>query len=259
MAPIYRGDTEVLEGQLKLGNTDVKEVYLGSEKIWPAGPPPGVDNILWEPSKDPAPLNMVPTLTVTRNASVPSGTPPNIASTTVEHNWSKYEQTGKIVVNAINPSAYQYIINPQMRLRFMVRDWVVGPTDLNCYIRMTIGVTSSRADYVRGAPSHILEGELSFGGKKQTILSQTGEYFGTSGLTFTTTQTINEYIENRQYLDFTHTWCQGNSSNYNRFVNGSNISYMSIKKIEAIAAGRRRPIRDALKERLTMTREGDES
>lgn len=36
--PIYRGDTEVLTGQLKLGNTDVKEVYLGTEKIWPPKP-----------------------------------------------------------------------------------------------------------------------------------------------------------------------------------------------------------------------------
>jgi len=38
MAPIYKGDTEVLDGQLKIGNQDVKEVYLGSEKIWPPIP-----------------------------------------------------------------------------------------------------------------------------------------------------------------------------------------------------------------------------
>ena len=34
--PIYKGTQEI--SALKLGNQDVKEVYLGSEKIWPTGP-----------------------------------------------------------------------------------------------------------------------------------------------------------------------------------------------------------------------------
>ena len=38
MAPIYKGDKEILDGQLKLGNQDVKEVYLGTQKIWPPKP-----------------------------------------------------------------------------------------------------------------------------------------------------------------------------------------------------------------------------
>ena len=46
MAPIYKGDTEVLDGQLKIGNQDVKEVYLGSEKIWP--PEPKIETVIYE-------------------------------------------------------------------------------------------------------------------------------------------------------------------------------------------------------------------
>ena len=37
--PIYKGSTEVTAGNLKLGSKDVKEVYLGSEKIWPSAAP----------------------------------------------------------------------------------------------------------------------------------------------------------------------------------------------------------------------------
>lgn len=33
--PIYRGSTKVEVGQLKIGDQDVKEVYLGATKIWP--------------------------------------------------------------------------------------------------------------------------------------------------------------------------------------------------------------------------------
>ena len=33
--PIYRGGTKVEVGQLKIGDQDVKEVYLGATKIWP--------------------------------------------------------------------------------------------------------------------------------------------------------------------------------------------------------------------------------
>ena len=33
--PIYRGSTKVEVGQLKIGDQDVKEVYLGAIKIWP--------------------------------------------------------------------------------------------------------------------------------------------------------------------------------------------------------------------------------
>lgn len=56
MAPIYKGNTEVLEGQLKLGNQDVKEVYLGSEKIWP--PAPKVNTVIYE--HDVSPVAVVP-------------------------------------------------------------------------------------------------------------------------------------------------------------------------------------------------------
>ena len=246
--PIYKGSTEVTTGNLKLGNQDVKEVYLGAEKVWPAGPPPGVDNVLWTPSKDPAPLNMEPTLTVTRNARVPSGTPPNIASTTVLQGYiPNYYQQSNLRVHSTNPSGYTAMQNPQMRVRFMVRDWVVGPTDLNCYIRMTLSVSSSPPDYTSGTPTHRLEGELSFGGAKKKIVDMSGGGFYSNNVTFTTTQTINEYIENRQYLDFTHTWTEGASVNYNRFVGAILVSELRVSKIEAIAAGRSRPIRDAIK------------
>jgi len=250
MAPIFKGDKEVTPGELKLGNQDVKEVYLGSEKIWPAGPPPGVNNVLWTPSKDPAPLNMVPTLTVTRNARVPSGTPPNIASTTAEYNnyVNSYQQCA-LKVTATNPANYTAMQNPQMRVRFMVRDWVVGPTDLNCYIKITLSVSSSGPDYTSGTPKHRLEGELSFGGAKKKILEMSGGGFYSNNVTFTTTQTINEYIENRQYLDFTHTWSEGSAGNYNRFVGAILVSELRVSKIEAIAAGRRRPIKDLIKKR----------
>lgn len=37
--PIYKGSTEITSGNLKLGNKDVKEVYLGSQLIWPSKNP----------------------------------------------------------------------------------------------------------------------------------------------------------------------------------------------------------------------------
>lgn len=46
MAPIFKGNKEVMPGELKLGNKDVKEVYLGTEKIWP--PAPKVDTVIYE-------------------------------------------------------------------------------------------------------------------------------------------------------------------------------------------------------------------
>jgi len=102
-------------------------------------------------------------------------------------------------------------------------------------------------DFTSGAPAHRLEGELSFGGAKQKIVEMTGAAFYTPDpVTFTTTQTINEYIENRQYLDLTHTWTEGGTLVYNRYV-GSCLSDLQVTKIEAVAAGRRRPIGDLIK------------
>ena len=46
MAPIFKGDKEVMPGELKLGNQDVKEVYLGTEKIWP--PEPKIETVIYE-------------------------------------------------------------------------------------------------------------------------------------------------------------------------------------------------------------------
>jgi len=61
MAPIYKGNTEVLEGQLKLGNQDVKEVYLGTEKIWP--PAPKIATVIYE--HDVTPVAVTPDTTTT--------------------------------------------------------------------------------------------------------------------------------------------------------------------------------------------------
>ena len=53
MAPIYKGDKEVMPGELKLGNQDVKEVYLGTEKIWPPKPK---SIVIYEHSVSPTPI-----------------------------------------------------------------------------------------------------------------------------------------------------------------------------------------------------------
>ena len=38
--PIFVGDKEILAGDLKIGDQDIQEVYVGDQKIWPAGTPP---------------------------------------------------------------------------------------------------------------------------------------------------------------------------------------------------------------------------
>lgn len=53
MAPIYKGDKEVMPGELKLGNKDVKEVYLGTQKIWPPQPK---SIVIYEHNVSPVPV-----------------------------------------------------------------------------------------------------------------------------------------------------------------------------------------------------------
>ena len=53
MAPIFKGDKEVMPGELKLGNQDVKEVYLGTEKIWPPAPK---NIVIYEHNVSPVPI-----------------------------------------------------------------------------------------------------------------------------------------------------------------------------------------------------------
>ena len=45
--PIYFGNREITTGNLKLGSTDVKEVFVGSERIWPPGEPPSAPTQLY--------------------------------------------------------------------------------------------------------------------------------------------------------------------------------------------------------------------
>lgn len=51
MPGIFIGSTEIVDvGDIKIGSTDVQEVYVGSTKIWPAGAPPGPTPIFdWNP------------------------------------------------------------------------------------------------------------------------------------------------------------------------------------------------------------------
>lgn len=82
--PIYRGGTKVEVGQLKIGDKDVKEVYLGATKIWPEA------------------VEVKPALTPTFGASVGNASGYDVAVTNYDASfaWSVTTTAGAAVIQS---------------------------------------------------------------------------------------------------------------------------------------------------------------
>jgi len=205
-------------------------------------PPPGVDQILWEGgSVNPTTKNLIPSVRVLQAAQVPSGTPPNIASTTASAGVgvSNASIDAGLTVNASNAADRTRMCNPKAEISWNVKDWDVPDTALGCKIKFTVTASSRAADIAQGTPRHYLYGAPSFGAAKTEIWEGSGPSYSIPSFyaySFTSTQTIHEYKSNNQALIMEVHWTTGDGSNYNRWDGGSGFgSTLKVTKIECIA------------------------
>lgn len=147
MAPIYKGDKEILDGQLKLGNQDVKEVYLGTQKIWPSKIiyPDPVDRFFWKVSGkiDGNAIGLFPscTLALTQKGNRPGGALDNIdntkatmiKNTQTDRRFNFEQQSWKT-----DSTKRLYMQNQKGRLTFDMKQWTLQDTDYNCKLKIVM-------------------------------------------------------------------------------------------------------------------------
>jgi hypothetical protein len=136
------------------------------------------------------------------------------------------------IIAAKDTSLQTTIINPKMEMKWPVKNWQVSENTLLCKIKITFAITSKKANWYRGVPTHKLYGQPSAGASKVICDDKAGDVWQSSP-TFTTTQTIYDYIQNGQSLVMDAHWNLGDSNNYNRYT-GSGFATLGVKKIEAV-------------------------
>jgi len=251
MAPIYKGDTEVLDGQLKIGNQDVKEVYLGSEKIWPSKIiyPDPVDRFFWKvgAGTDAYAIGLLGSTShgFTQRPSVPSGTPPNLdtgrSQTSTSISGDRYCQFLQNVYRVDSSSRYRWQ-NGKAKFTFDMKKWNLVDTDFNCYLKLV-------GENLRFSPEHLWDGRVYSNvffeghrivqcessyvspGPSTNILSWTG----TSGFderTWVSEKTVGEYFEeNDGLVDVNVSWAvrkddSNNTGGSYGFADRENSSYI---------------------------------
>lgn len=136
-----------MPGQLKLGGQDVKEVYLGTEKIWPSKIiyPDPVDRFFWKVygGVDGNAIGLFPscTLALTQKGNVPSGTTPNLdnskavmgKNTQTDRRFTFEQQSWKA-----DSSKRLYMQNQKGRLTFDMKQWTLQDTDYNCKLKIVM-------------------------------------------------------------------------------------------------------------------------
>jgi len=145
MAPIYKGDTEVLTGQLKLGNQDVKEVYLGAEKIWPSKIvyPDPVDRFFWKVygPNNAEDIGLIDSLShrLTQRPNVPQGAPPNLDSSRSNTSANIYQNKRCFLIQnvyKIDTKQRIYWQNGKAKFTFDMKKWKLVDTDFNCKLKL---------------------------------------------------------------------------------------------------------------------------
>ena len=192
------------------------------------GPPPGQPSVIWDGTGTP-PSWLMPSLRITQNASPAPGSPNNIASTTANLDAP---MAARIGVTAVDNSNYTTVLNPKMEIKWPVKDWPVSQDTLRCKVKVNFGIYSTNANWNRGAPSHKLYGEPSAGASKVNFHTQAGAHW-VADASFTTTQTIYEYIQNGQSLIMDVHWNLGDTNNYNRYIGGCYVR-CTVTRIEAV-------------------------
>jgi hypothetical protein len=136
-----------MPGELKLGNQDVKEVYLGTEKIWPSKIiyPDPVDRFFWKVygGIDGNAIGLFPSCTValTQKGNRPSGALPNIdnskatmlKSTQTDRRFTFEQQSWKA-----DETQRLYMQNQKGRLTFDMKKWTLQDTDYNCKLKIVM-------------------------------------------------------------------------------------------------------------------------
>lgn len=229
-----------IKGEFSKGNTFSS--YYGAASGIPAsgrmsvsdfygkasGPPPGQPSVIWDGTGTP-PSWLMPSLRITQNAHTAPASPDNIASTSTRMDAP---MKGNLVVSAKDTGAQTRILNPKMEMKFAVKNWQVSQSALGCKIKITFQINSKSPNWTDGTPRHKLYGQPAAGASKVVCHEKAGASWAGSP-TFTTTQTIYDYIQNGQSLVMDAQWNLADGSNYNRYTGGG-YAGITVKKIEAV-------------------------
>lgn len=229
MAPIYRGDKEVMPGELKLGNQDVKEVYLGTEKIWPSKIiyPDPVDRFFWkyQGPNDAYAIGLLGSAShsFTRRPNSPPSSPNNLDSsrsiTATNISGNRSCQFSQTVYRKDTSQRYRWQ-NGKAKFTFDMKKWKLVDTDFNCYLKLV-------ALNLRFSPEHLwnnnaVYSEVYFDGYR---IAQCESYYvspntyniitwtGTAGFdsqTWVSEKTVADYFdENNGLVDVDIFWAVG--------------------------------------------------
>ena len=134
---------------------------------------------------------------------------------------------------AASESSYMYYWNPAFYHRQHPAQYNISDTDRLCRIQFKFYAQyASGADTV-GNPTHATYGKLSSTAGNTTLHSSSGSTAHAPLTTYTTTQNLQWYIDNNEYIQFSIYAVNGNTNNCKRTV-GSGYATFDIDTIDFV-------------------------
>jgi hypothetical protein len=201
--------------------------------------PDPVARTLWESNTttNPSTVGAVGTNSVVANAIRPSGSPDNIASTTTSFtqtviSGTYYSMQYRLNVNSISGSAFTRFYNPKQKIVWSPSNFSVIDTDLLCRIEITTSVSFPADDNGSGTPTHAAYYDLPTTSLTAYSTGSGGEWFGGGG-TVTTTNTVQDFIDNSQTIELRLYIATGGNFDYLRYIGDSSFR-IDVSKIAFI-------------------------